>query len=82
MVLEVVPMVLEVVLQLLLLQLRVLLNLPSPPSGGFVFLSAVSDNYRGHAYVGTLDGSRQHAPGATRTSLRPLAATFSLYRHA
>ena len=34
------------------------------------------DNCKGHTYVGTLKSSHQHTPGATRTSLGPLVATF------
>ena len=34
------------------------------------------DNYKDSTYVGTLDASFQHTPGATGTRLRPVEATF------
>ena len=34
------------------------------------------DNYKGHTYVGTLDGLYQHTLIATGTRLRPVEATF------
>ena len=50
---------------------------PVAPQGSwYIYLPVGWDNCKVYAYVGTFKGSFQHTPGATGTSLRPLAAIF------